>query len=210
MLDLAEYVRFLITLLAILDPFAAIPMFLALTAGQSPVDREWTARAAALTVVAVLLGAALTGETFLILVGASLASFQVGGGIVLLLMALSMLEARVSRVRQTDSEVEEAESRRSVGAVPIGLPLLAGPGSISAVIIERKQAEGFGHLVAITLVILLISAAVYIALRLAGPIGAKLGTIGLNILNRLFGLLLAAIAISTIAAGLKALFPALG
>lgn len=209
MLSLLDYTRFFIALFAVLTPFGAIPIFLNLTDGQSPRSRLNTARATVATVICVLLSAAFAGDAVLSLFGTSLASFRVGGGIVLLLMGLSMLNAQVSRVQQTPHEAQEAEQRQSVGVVPLGMPVLVGPASISTVIIEMQRGAGWGHSAAVTACILLVGGIVFLILNLATPIGAKLGTIGLNILNRLFGLLLCAIAVESIANGLKALFPAL-
>jgi multiple antibiotic resistance protein len=206
----AEYVRFTVGLFAILTPFAAIPIFLSLTDGQSRGSRLHTARVASLTVLTVLIVAALSGEVLLELLGTSLPAFQVGGGIVLLLMALSMLNAKVSAVQHTAEEANEAIARDEIGVVPLGIPLLAGPGSISSVIIQMQRSHTWVDK-AITLgCVALVCLLLLIALQLATPIGNLLGKTGLNILNRLFGLLLAAIAVEIIANGLRALFPALG
>jgi multiple antibiotic resistance protein len=210
MLSWSDYLRFAVALFAILTPFAAIPMFLSLTEGLSPLMRARTARRAAVTVLCVLLIAAVAGESILRAVGTSLDSFRVGGGIVLLLMALSMLTAQVSGVKQTPAEAAEAEQRANVGIVPIGLPLLSGPGSISSVIIEMNRGAALGHKAMILAIIVVISGIVWCFLALAAPVGRYLGLTGLNVLNRLFGLVLAAIAIEIMAAGLRALFPGLG
>jgi len=209
MLSWTDYARFAVGLFAILTPFAAIPIFLSLTEGLNPRLRARTARLAALTVLCVLVVGAIAGELILRALGTSLAAFRVGGGIVLLLMALSMLTAQVSGVKQTPAEAAEAELRTNVGVVPIGLPLLVGPGSISTVIIEMHRGNAMGHGIAILAIIVAMSALVWGLLVLAAPIGQRLGITGLNVLNRIFGLLLAAIAIEIMAAGLRELFPAL-
>ncbi len=204
-----EYSRFFVALLAILTPFAAIPIFLSLTEGQSEKDRAHTARTAVLTIAILLVTAAFLGESILRIIGTSLHSFRVGGGLVLLLMALSMMNARVSSVQQTREEAEEAVQKETVGVVPIGIPLLAGPGSISAVIIQMERSADWVHRALVIACILSVCALVWGALSLATPIGNRLGRTGLNIVNRLFGLMLAAIAVEVIAAGLRALFPGL-
>jgi multiple antibiotic resistance protein len=147
------------------------------------------------------------GDAVLKVLGTSLASFRVGGGIVLLLIALSLLNATVSAVKQTPQEADEAGQRTAIGVVPLGLPLLAGPGSISAVIIEAQRGTGWEHYAILVGCILAVCAFLLLTLRLAVPIGAKLGQTGLNIMNRLTGLLLAAVAVEIIAAGMRALFP---
>lgn len=209
MAGLGDYLRFAFALFTILTPFAAVPVFLTLTQGQSAAEKSRTALSAAVTVAVVLLVSAFTGEAILALLGTSLPSFRVGGGLVLLLMSLAMLAAEVSAVQQTPKEAAEAGTRQAVGVVPLGLPLLAGPGSISSVIIEAQRYRNFGHLAALSACILLVGGVLYLSLRLADPIGKRLGVIGLNIVNRLFGLLLAAIAVELIAGGLNGLFPAL-
>jgi multiple antibiotic resistance protein len=141
--------------------------------------------------------------------GTSLASFRVGGGIVLLLMALAMLRAQADAVRTSSVEVVAAEEKQSVAVVPLTLPLLGGPGSISSVIIEMHRSTATFHPVMVIVCILLVSAVLWLVLRLAVPIENKLGPIGLNVVNRLFGLILAAISIEIMADGLRALFPML-
>jgi multiple antibiotic resistance protein len=207
--EIAVYSRFVVTLLAILTPFAAIPVFLALTTGQDDAFRRRTADMAAATVFAVLFVSAVTGDMLLRVMGTSLDAFRVGGGIVLFTMSLSMLNAKVSAVQQTPEEADEAGQKSVLGVVPIGIPLLVGPGSISSTIIETKRNPEIAHLLAVIACIALVCVAVWITLRLADPIGRRLGRTGLNILNRIFGLLLAAIAVQIIAAGLVGLFPIL-
>lgn len=209
MAELAVYSRFVVTLLAILTPFAAIPVFLALTADQDQAFRKRTADMAATTVFAVLVVSAVTGDLLLRVMGTSLDAFRVGGGIVLFTMSLSMLNAKVSAVQQTQEEADEAGGKSVLGVVPIGIPLLVGPGSISSTIIETKRSPELAHLALVIGCIALVCLAVWGTLRLADPIGKRLGRTGLNILNRIFGLLLAAIAVQIISAGLIGLFPVL-
>jgi len=206
--SLQEYLRFTVTLLAVLDPFLAVPIFLSVTVGRDARSRNWLVNAVTLTVFLVLAGAAVFGEGLLRLVGASLPAFQVGGGLVLLLMALSMLNAEVGQIRQTPAEAEELESSERFSVVPLAVPLLAGPGAISTSIIAG-QAGGAAHLGAILLCIAFVTLVQWIVLRLADRVGARMGTTGLNIATRLLGLLLAALAIEMMAVGLKTLLPGL-
>lgn len=215
MLDSLDYVRFALTLFSILDPFAAIPLFLLLTEGRSARERAVTARTAAFAVFTVLVVAGFSGDLILRLLGASLPAFQVGGGIVLFLMALSMINAQLSPQQQTPEEEAEAagrspDDRSAVGVVPIAMPLLVGPGSISATIIQMERGIGWEHKGVSVAVLAVICAAIWLVLKLAEPIGKRLGRTGLNILNRIFGLLLAAVAVQIFANGLRGLFPALG
>jgi multiple antibiotic resistance protein len=201
-----EYLRFAVTLTAVLDPFLAVPIFLSVTAGQRERGRVRLARVVTVTVFAVLASAALFGERLLRLMGASLPAFQVGGGLVLLLMALAMLNAQAGEIRQTRAEAEEAAEYS--GVVPLAVPLLAGPGAISTTIIAAQDA-GVAHIALLVVCIALVCALLWVTLRLAQRIGARMGKTGLNIATRLLGLLLAAIAIQTMAEGLRVLFPGL-
>ena len=143
-----EYLRFIATLTAVLDPFLAVPIFLSVTASRDAGSRKRLANAVTLTVFVVLAGAAIFGEALLKLLGASLPAFQVGGGLVLLLMALAMLNAQASGMRQSRAEAEELESGELSGVVPLAVPLLAGPGAIGTTIIAA-QSGGFAHTAAI-------------------------------------------------------------
>ena len=204
-----EYTRFFTALLVILDPFAAIPIFLSLTQGYTPGERNRAVTLAAITVAVVLSLSAVFGEAMLTALGTSLPSFRVGGGIVLLLMALTMLRAQPDQMRATSAEKAEAHTRENIAIVPIAIPLLAGPGSISTVIIQMHRPGAEYHLFWVIAVILILTLLLWAVLRLAVPIGRILGPIGLNIMNRLFGLILTAIAVEIMANGLRGLFPAL-
>lgn len=204
-----EYSRFLVALFVILDPFAAVPIFLVLSKAYTPAERGGIANIAAITVLAVLIAASLAGEALLHGMGTSLASFRVGGGIVLLLMALAMLQAQPDRLRSTPAEEAEAADRSSIAVVPLAIPLLAGPGSISTVIIEMHRSSAEYHGLLVVLCITIVSFVLWLVLRMAGNIGKILGQTGLNIITRLFGLVLAAIAIEIMANGLIELFPTL-
>jgi multiple antibiotic resistance protein len=161
-----------------------------------------------LTVFLILAGSAFIGERLLRLLGASLPAFQVGGGLVLLLMALAMLNAQAGEIRQTRAEARELKSREYSGVVPLAVPLLAGPGAIGTTIIAA-QAGGIAHSALLAACIALVCALLWLMLRLAHNIAGRMGTTGLNIATRLLGLLLAAIAIQTMAEGLRVLFPGL-
>ena len=137
----ADYLRFFVTLTAVVDPFLAVPFFLAFTASRGDAERKHLARVVAFTVFLVLAIAVFVGEALLNFIGASLPAFRVGGGLVLLLMALAMLNAQAGGVRQSQAEAKEMAEGELQGVVPLAMPLLAGPGAISTSIIA---AEGGG------------------------------------------------------------------
>ena len=198
-----------ISLLAILNPLGAIPLFLGLTEGMDRPGRRRTGRSASIAVAIVLVVAVWFGQDILEIFGVRIASFQIGGGILALLMAIDMLQARLSPAKQTREEAREAGSRDSVGVVPLGIPLLAGPGSISLAIVGAEQAPGGIEMAGLTVTVLLLGMIVWIVLRSAEPLGRILGRTGINIITRLMGLVLAAIAIEFIATGMADLFPGL-
>ena len=203
-----DYLRYLVTLTAVLDPFLAVPIFLSVAAQYEPARRARLANAITVTVFVVLAVSALFGEGLLRIMGASLPAFQVGGGLVLLLMALAMLNAQAGEIRQTRAEAEELESGELSGIVPLAVPLLAGPGSISTTIIAAQRG-GLAHAAVLIACIALVCALLWSLLRGAHSLGPRMGTTGLNIATRILGLLLAAISIQTMAEGLRTLFPGL-
>ena len=208
MATVQEYLRYLVTLTAVLDPFLAIPIFISVTGSRDEASRRRLANVVTVTVFLVLAGSALGGEAILRLLGASLPAFQVGGGLVLLLMALAMLNAKVGEMRQTRAEAEELEAGEVSGVVPLAVPLLAGPGAISTTIIAA-QTGSFVHVGALIVCIALLCAVLWWLLRVAHAVGERMSTTALNVATRLLGLILAAIAIETMADGLKVLFPGL-
>ena len=203
-----EYLRFAVTLAAVVDPFLAVPFFLVFAGTRPEAERHAIARIVAIAVFVVLVLAAVVGESLLLLIGASLPAFRVGGGLVLLLMALAMLNAQAGGVRHSQDEAHELKSGEDSGVVPLAVPLLAGPGAISTTIIAAEKG-GVTHVLVLAACIALVCLLTWWALRRAVTIADRLGVTGLNIATRILGLLLAAMAVQTMAEGLKALFPGL-
>ena len=200
-----------VALFAIVNPFGGIPIFISATSGWTARDRARTSRTVALTVFCVLGIAAFTGDRILDFFNISIGSFLVGGGILILLLAISMLQAKESLIRQTPEEAVEAADREAVGVVPLGIPLLAGPGAISSVIIAAHQfrhGDLVGH-VMLLIPITVVALVVWGIFLLSSRISRRLGKTGINIVTRLMGLILAAMAVEFIARGLVELFPKL-
>lgn len=210
MLDYSEYAKILIGLLAIINPIGAIPIFVTLTEDASPAQRRQLARVVGVAVALILFTSLLLGERLLEMFGISIDSFRVAGGILVLLMAISMLHAHQSDVRQTDEEADESTHRASVAVVPLAMPLLAGPGAISTVILYAHRGHGIGHYLVIGVDIVLISLLLWALLALVPLLSRRITQTGINIFTRVMGLILAAIAVEFLANGLKGLFPALG
>ncbi len=207
--DATEYLRFFVTLIAVVDPFLAVPIFLAVTSGRRDESRARLARAIALTVFVVLSITAFVGEALLTIIGASLPSFRVGGGLVLLLMALAMLNAEAGPVRHTEAEAQEAIAGDVGGIVPLAIPLLAGPGAISTTILAAEDG-GFVHRLAIVACIAIVCVLAWLVLSNAHRIATRVSLTAMNVATRILGLLLAAMAVQIMAQGLRELLPGLG
>lgn len=207
--DWTEYAKFFAGLLGIVNPIGAVPIFLNLTVNESPLERRRTAFVAAMVVALVLFLTLLTGEWLLRFFGITIASFRVGGGILILLMAISMLHARVSPAQQTKEEAEDAADQDTKAVVPLGIPLLAGPGAISTVILYAQRYNSFSHYFILSIEIILVALLVWGSFRAAHYIANLLGKTGINVVTRIMGLIMAAIGVEFIANGLKQLFPIL-
>jgi multiple antibiotic resistance protein len=203
----------LITLLAIVNPLACVPFFIHFTQDFGPGQRRRTVWIASVTVFIVIGVSALLGLQILSFFGISLASFQVGGGMLLLTSALAMLNAQPAEARATAGEMTDAESRSSVGSsiavVPLAIPLLTGPATMSTVVIYADKARDLLQTLLLVGYGLVIAVATAICLSLAGPIARVLGQTGINVMTRLMGLILAALAVEVMADGLQSLFPLL-
>ncbi|MGE5319788.1 MAG: MarC family protein [Hyphomicrobiaceae bacterium] len=209
-MDFLELVKAALALFAIVDPVGVIPIFLLATQGYTLAQSRTAARIAALTVLGVLTLFTFAGGAMLMFFGIRLAAFSVAGGLLLLLLALSMVQAHVSPQRQTKDEAVEAEERDAVGVVPLGIPLLAGPGAITHVIVAASAAKGeVLHKVALLIPVALVALSVWLAFRAAPVISRRLGKTGIHVVTRLMGLIIAAISVEMIADGLGKLFPGL-
>lgn len=204
-----EYAKFFAALTAVVNPVGIIPVFIDLTAGERLEERTSTGLWAAIATAVILLLALLTGEAFLRFFGISIASFRVGGGILILLMSISMMHAKMSSVRQSEEERLDVEDRRTVAVVPLGTPLLAGPGAISTVILYAQRYSSVGHYAILACEICLLALITLAVFRAAPIIAAFLGKTGINVVTRIMGLIMAAVAVEFIANGLKQLFPVL-
>ena len=204
----------LITLLAIVNPLAIVPFFIHYTQDFSPEQRRNTVWVSSLTTFIVIAVSALLGLHILEFFGISLASFQVGGSLLLLIGAMNMLNAQPAEAKSNTHEMEDGAEKAARGAsvavVPLTIPLLTGPATMSTVVIYAEKSKSFlqlGTLVGYGLVIALATA---ICFSLATPIARVLGKTGINVMTRLMGIILAALAVEVMSDGLMKLFPLLG
>ncbi len=207
-LSTAPLVRFSVLALSsiffLVDPFAAIPSFLAITAGVDPLRRKRMARKATLTCFIVLTSFALGGQLLFKMFGITLPAFEVAGGLILLLIGLDMLEAKRSATQEASGDTEEAAGKEDAGIVPLGIPMLAGPGAISSVMVLVGQVPSIWHweMGAILGSILLTCLISYWVLGGADRVRQVMGETGIRILVRIMGLLLVALAMQFFVNGL--------
>ena len=204
--DIPDILKALVAIVVLINPLEGIPLYLARTSTMNDVARLGVARRASLTVLALLLGAMAGGKVILFLFGIQIATFTIAGGIIILLIALKMV------LEPPKADATPADGTGDIAIVPLGTPLLAGPGPISSVIVFSSKGIGEGGTLWISdaVLLVLIAAATlitYLSLRMALPVGRWLGQTGINVLTRLAGILVAAIALQMILTGLLKSFP---
>ncbi|CAG1016275.1 hypothetical protein BURC_01229 [Burkholderiaceae bacterium] len=201
----------LIALLAIVNPIGVVPFFIHFTQNLSPEQRRRTIRVSSLTAFIVIAVSAVAGLKIIEFFGISLASFQVGGGTLLLISAIQMLNAQPAEGRRED--VSEGESKVDAGAsiavVPLTIPLLTGPATISTMVIYADKTRHWWEVAALVGYGVVVAAVTFLAFSTSGRIARVLGQTGINIMTRLMGLILAALAVELLADGLIKLFPVL-
>ncbi len=202
----------LIALLAIVNPIGVIPFFIHFTQGFSREQRQRTIRVSAFSAFCVIAVSALAGIKIIEFFGISLASFQVGGGMLLLISSLQMLNAQPAEGRKED--VSEGNTKvdagDSIAIVPLTIPLLTGPATISTMVIYAERTRHWWELAVLVGYGVVVGLATFIAFNLSGRLARLLGSTGINVMTRLMGLILAALAVEIMAEGLIKLFPVLG
>ena len=202
----SPYVRFSLLALSsiffLVDPFAALPTFLAITEGSDATRRRAIARKASLTALIVLAAFAFAGQAIFRLFGITLPAFEIAGGIILLLIGLDMLEAKRSPTQEVVGDTAAAAAKEDAGIVPLGIPMLAGPGAIASVMVLVGQAHTVWQMAAILAAILITAAVCYLVLGNSDRVGRLLGDTGIRILVRIMGLLLVALAVQYFVNGL--------
>jgi multiple antibiotic resistance protein len=209
-----DFIKPLITLLAVVNPLAAVPFFIHYTQGFSHGQKRRTVVTASITAFLVIALSALLGLDILEFFGISLASFQVGGGMLLLISAMNMLNAQPAEAKQPGRDLEEGAQKAAAGAsiavVPLTIPLLTGPATMSTVVIYAERTQHLWQLMVLVSYGVVIGVATFICFALAEPIARVLGNTGIKVMTRLMGLILAALAVEVMAVGLLKLFPGLG
>ena len=202
-----DLLLFFVSLFSIVNPLSVIPTFMGLTHGASRPELRRITRQTSVSVFLILMASYVAGEAVLSFFSISVASLRIAGGVLIFGMAWSMLQATVSRAKQTKEEADEAPERQSIAVVPLAMPLLAGPGSISLMIIVAGRMDGMRNHAVVALGTAVMAVVTWMLLLAAGPIARALGRTGLNVATRFMGLILAAIAVEFIASGLLEIFP---
>ncbi len=210
--------KLILAFMVLINPFSALSIYLDLTRNYSTRERRKIAQVATLTVFIVISVFAVSGGFLLKLLGISVGSFQVGGGILVLLIAISMMNGNDNPAKpdlgtSESNTITVAATPKNGGmaiaVVPIAIPMMVGPGGISTVIIYASAAQSYWDVISIIVAGLIISVICYLILMASAKISKWLGDTGLTILNRVMGMMLAAVSVEIIVAGLKAIFPQL-
>jgi multiple antibiotic resistance protein len=201
MLELAA--QTFITMLVVLDPIGLAPIFIGLAGSRPSFERRAMALKATLVAGAIILVFGLFGEPLLFRLGISLNAFRIAGGALLFLIALDMVFARPSTARESPIDAAEAQEREDISVFPLAIPLMAGPGTLASVMIlvgaHRSSASQVVVILAVTGLVLVLC---YLALRLSGQVARLIGRTGVGVVTRVLGVLLAALAIQYVAAGI--------
>jgi multiple antibiotic resistance protein len=192
----------------VVDPPGAVPLFIAMTARDDRAKVLSMARRACLAGALLLVFFAFFGALIFKWFGVTLAAFRVAGGILLMLTALDMLRAQPSKTRTSAEETQEGAEKEDIAIVPLAIPVLAGPGSIATVMVLMSDQDTYPRGIAVAIAIALTFGVAYMVLAMAQRVTKLLGQTGLAVTHRIFGLLLAALAIQFIADGAKALMTA--
>lgn len=211
MSDLGFFLAVVVSVFALVDPFGALPFFVALTEGFDAADRQHVATRSVIILGTVLGAFALVGRFVFEAFGFTLAAFEIAGGALLFLVAFEMLQGEVTRSKLTAQDRADALARRDeIAVVPLGIPLLAGPGAISTVMIYEGNAGSDLLMIAATFVAIgVTTASSWLILRYGPSILHRMGRPGIMVLTRVMGLLLAAVGVQFILNGLLATFPGL-
>ncbi len=211
-ISVVDLLKPLVALLAIVNPIGVVPFFISFTQTFDAAQRRETIRVASFSAFAVIAVSAVAGLQIIQFFGISLASFQVGGGVLLLISSLAMLNAQPAETKPDDVTEgrQKIDAGASIAVVPLTIPLLTGPATISTVVIYAEKTSHVWQLGVLVGYGVVIGAVTFLAFSASGRIARVLGRTGINVMTRLMGLILAAMAVELLADGLTKLFPVLG
>jgi multiple antibiotic resistance protein len=199
----AQLTTFAVAMLAMTNPIGNLAIFAGLTASRSPAERRATAITCAAAVLVIFLAVTWVGDLILKAFGITVPAFEGAGGLIVLLLGLAMLHSKTSAMHHTEAEADEAQNKESIGVVPLAIPIVAGPGALTTIIIHGSK---FPELVArfeMSLVALGVSLVILVTFLASSAISRWLGTAGINIVTRIMGIILAAIGVGMIGSAVK-------
>lgn len=204
-----ELFKDFVGIFAILNPLGAIPIYLSMTANKSEAEIKRIAIKTAIAVAIILVISIWAGSAVLQFFGITMPAFRIASGLLVLLVAISMFHAKTSGASHTDQEAIEATQKDDIAIVPLAIPLLAGPGAISLVIVNANQMDQWFEKILLSLGTLILAVVIWLTLRIANSLGKLMGTAGINTATRIMGLLLAAMAVQFMIVGIVEAFPSL-
>lgn len=207
--ELIAYLAFIVSVFALMNPLAAVPVYLGLTSDLDPEVRRRIPFKTASSAFLIMVIAFIAGETILNMFSVSIPALRIAGGIVILSMGWSMLQARTSRAKQTAEEAEEAAHRQSIAVIPMAIPMTAGPGAISLMVVAASYPNPIEGKIAIIIAVLLVCAILWLFLKSATRISQLIGKTGMNIVTRIMGLLMLGVGVEFMGKGLGEMFPVL-
>jgi len=205
----AEIITFVIAMLAITNPIGNLAIFASLTGDKTTEEKRKTALVAGIAIIIILILVTWSGDLILKAFGIDIASFETAGGLIIALMGISMLHAKPSPIHHGKQDQEDAEAKTNVAVVPIAIPIVAGPGAITTIVVNTHQYSTFEDKLIISAVSIVIAFILWMAFYFSAPVSKMLGNSGINIVTRIMGIILASIAFGMMASGFRQLFPGL-
>lgn len=209
MQTLNDVLKFAVTLLSIINPIGAIPVFLGFYRMKKNLNIRKVSNVSATATSLTILISLFFGQRLLSFFSISISSFTIGGGMLLFMMAFSMISAHQAETKINPEELEGVDFEREIGIIPLAIPLLSGPAAISTCIIQAKTFTTTYHWIGACIVVVLIGLLIKYMLTFAQDIGRRVGQIGINVMTRIMGLLLLATSIEMITSGIKEMLPIL-
>lgn len=203
----SDFVKVTVSLFVVVSPPGCVPLFLSMTARDDSVKRRRTALYASVTTAVALIVAAFAGEALFRVFGITVDAFLIAGAILLFLYSMDMVQVRTPRMKTTDEEVQQGTEQEQVGVVPLGIPMLAGPGAFATAMVFSLQARNEAvRIWALVAAIIATGLSIWIIFRLAVRLQRWLGPVGMGVLIRIEGLILAAIAVQMAVKGIQGIF----
>jgi multiple antibiotic resistance protein len=206
MLDWPEYGKLLVALWALVHPLGAVPIFLSLTETR-PGERRHIGSVASTATAVILIVSVFVGQALLLAFGITIPAFRIAGGLLILFAAFAMMHTPEQSTQEKPEHSQEFTADDAVAVVPLAIPILAGPGAISTVIVYAHMSVALSHHLLICAVVVAVAASTFVVLRLAVVLASLIGRTGMRVFTQIMGLLIAAIAVEFITQGLAAIFP---